>query len=151
MNFEDILNTILFVKKKKRKHKEEFVDDVEEEVKTKKKGKIVVSEDIDWDDEKEVEPEKLPEEFQVEKKSRVPIKIPKGKALINVNKKAWLHILLGVILALVNIVLLIVGSVGWIQRWEEKIMVVLYAIPSIYVTLLFTWMKIQGEKVEEFE
>ena len=148
MNLDDILCKILFIKKKKRNRvAEEDIEEEYEEVRPKK-GKQV-SDDIDWNDENEAVVEPLPETFQEEKKNRVPIKIPKGKALINVNKKAWLHIIMGIILVIVNIILLGVGTVGWISRWEEKILVTLYALPSIYVTLMFTWMKIQGEKVED--
>jgi hypothetical protein len=149
MNLDDILCKILFVKKKKRKRDaEEDIEEEYEEVRPKK-GKQV-SDDIDWDDEKEVEPEKLVEEFQVEKKGRV--KVPKGKVLINVNKRAWLHIIMGSVLVIVNVIFFGVGTVGWMSRIEEKILVTLYALPSIYVTMMFTWMKIQGEPVgEEFD
>ena len=85
-------------------------------------------------------------------KGRIPLKIPKGKALINVNKRAWLHIIMGAILVIVNIIFFGVGTVGWMSRIEEKILITLYALPSIYVTMNYTWMKIQGEKVgEEFD
>lgn len=142
MDLDDFLNKILFVKKKKRKR---IVDeDFEEEVKETKKAKKV-EEDIDWDEETEAKVEELPDTFQEERKQR--LKIPKGKALININRKSWLHIIMGGLLVIVNLILLFVGSVGWLQLWEEKIMVTMYAIPSIYVTMNYTWMKIQGTKV----
>ena len=155
MNFEDILNTILFVKKKKRKRiAEEDIEEEYEEVSPKKgkqgkQGKQV-SDDIDWDDETEAVVEVLPDNFQEEKKSRIPIKVPKGRALISVDKRAWIHIGMGIFAVILNIIFLGISLMGNLPLMERSL-VIGYTITMIYITANYTWLKISGKKVEEWE
>lgn len=95
-------------------------------------------------------PEPKPEKLQqatVEDR----IQVPRGKAFINVDKRSWLHIIVGLALVIVNFILFGIGTVGWASRWEEKVLISAYALPSIYVTLSYTWWKIQGQRVDIVE
>lgn len=128
--------------KKKLKKKDKKVIEVKEE-------NLDIEENLDLN---EGELKEIVEEIRpVKKKERVKLNIPKGKALINVDKRSYLHLILGAVLVLVNMAILIVSTVGWMQVIEEKILVFMYAVPSIYVTGKFTWMMIQGKQIEDEE
>jgi len=128
-------------KGKKSKLKKGKFRDEEEEV-----------EEIKFVDEPEApapKPEKLQMPTVEDKMDR--IQVPRGKAFINVDKRSWLHIIVGLALVIVNFILFGIGTVGWASRWEEKVLISAYALPSIYVTLSYTWWKIQGQRIDIVE
>jgi hypothetical protein len=91
------------------------------------------------------------EEPQLFEKKKRRIIIPKGKALIDINKRSWTHIIIGTLLVIVNVTLFFIGILGWVTHIEEKLLIMAYTLPSIYVTLNYTWIKIQGKPIEENE
>ena len=121
-------------KKTRKQRKGKFRDEEEEIVK--------------FEDEPTEKPEPKPEKLQ-EPTVEDRIQLPKGKAFINVDKRSWLHIAVGLTLVTVNLILFAIGTVGWASRWEEKVLITAYALPSIYVTVKFTWIMIQGEHVHD--
>lgn len=126
-------------KKVKKLKKGKFRDEGEGEVEV-----------IKFVDEPIEAPEPKPEKLQqatVEDR----IQVPRGKAFINVDKRSWLHIIVGLMLVIVNFILFGIGTVGWASRWEEKVLISAYALPSIYVTLSYTWWKIQGQRIDIVE
>ena len=112
----------------------------------RKKKSNRMEDDIDWGEEAPAKKEVLPDNLW-EKPSRVKVKVPRGRAVISVDKRSWLVIIVGTIIVLVNLVLLFASTLGYMQRWEEKVLVCLYCIPTIYITANYTWIKIKGEKV----
>lgn len=116
--------------------------------KKRKRSKPIVKDEIDWNEETEANIEPLPETFQEEKKSRIPIRIPKGKALININRQSWIYIIMGVISTILNSIFLGISLLGKLPA-TELVLILCYTLSMIYISANFTWIKIQGEKVKD--
>lgn len=111
--------------------------------KRKQKKKEYDLDDVDWED--ETPPAPLP--IKLEKtKHRIPV--PKGKALITINRRSWVQIIVGSLLVLANLFFFGTSLMGNVVI-TEKILVISYTLTTIYVSMKYTWNEIQGEKIEE--
>lgn len=136
MNF----NEIIFGKKKKKIKKKI----VKEEIEITEKNKVV-------DDDSILEDDGIIDEIEIKEpvKKKEKKLFNEKKVVISTNRGSMFNMFIGVGLIGVNIILLIASTVGWISKMEEKILVVSYVIPNLYVIFNFLKFKLSLTKPDE--
>jgi hypothetical protein len=134
---------------KKRKRRDVIEDDeIEPEITHEKSAKKhIIDDDSILEDVEDIEEEVKVTKYKPKKK--INVDVPKGKALITIDKRSYLSIFLGLGILMVNLGFLVGAFIGIVSLWEQKLAIVIYTVPAIYVTGNFIWYKIQGQKIED--
>ena len=93
----------------------------------------------------------IAEEVRVKKKKPIiNVKAPQGKAFVNNSKRSYFQLVLGTLFMFIN-VLFVIGALypSFGLDNNMKGLILLYAMPSIYICYSFGWIKMQVEDVDE--